>query len=142
MRSRVAEDESVKVARYLNSLRWNIQDQLSLLTPTTVQGYHQLAIKVEEKLKKKQDLGKSRGRGRDFRGKLRGGSSGRTNDQSGYGESKQTKKPCDASQRGGYNRGRGSNNGGRGNQHANGEIVVVDDSSSSFFFYITEIIQV
>lgn len=46
MRSKVVEDEKVKVARYLNGLKWNIQEETSLLTPDTVQKCHQLAIKV------------------------------------------------------------------------------------------------
>lgn len=36
LRSKVVEDESIKVARYLNGLRWNIQEDLSLLSPNTM----------------------------------------------------------------------------------------------------------
>ena len=81
MRSTVVEDESVKVARYLNGLRWTIQEELSLLTPTIVQRSHQLVVKVEENLKRKQDLGSSRHRGRVRDGKgNRGGYGGRNNE--------------------------------------------------------------
>lgn len=55
LRSKIQEDENVKVARYLNGLRWNIQEELSLLCPTTVQKCYQLALKVEERSKKKQE---------------------------------------------------------------------------------------
>ena len=59
-------------------------------------------------------LGKNKGRGRDFRGGSRGGSSGRTNEQRNYGDSKWNEQTSENSQRGGLNRGRGSNNGSRG----------------------------
>lgn len=40
LRSKVQEEESIKVARYLSSLKWNIQEEISLWTPTTIQKCH------------------------------------------------------------------------------------------------------
>jgi hypothetical protein len=49
------------VARYLNGLRYEIQDELSMLTIRTVEDAYQMALKAEEKLSRKQG---QRGRGR------------------------------------------------------------------------------
>ena len=93
MRSNVTEDESLKVARYLNGLKWNIQEEMDLLSPKTVHQCYQLAIKIEERSKRKQDqASKGRGKGRDQRDQRgqRGGYQGRGNDQRNQGESKLT----------------------------------------------------
>jgi hypothetical protein len=55
------ESDDEKVARYLNGLRYDIQDELSMLTIRTVEDAYQLALKEEEKLSRKQG---QRGRGR------------------------------------------------------------------------------
>lgn len=47
------EDEVEKVARYLNGLRYNIQDEISLNTPRTVEECFQMAMTAEEKIKNK-----------------------------------------------------------------------------------------
>ena len=47
MRSKKQEEESLKVERYLSGLKWNIQEELSLWDPTTVQRCHQLEAKAE-----------------------------------------------------------------------------------------------
>ena len=39
-----------RVARYINGLRYDIQDELSLLNLKTVEDVYQVASKVEEKL--------------------------------------------------------------------------------------------
>jgi hypothetical protein len=49
---RKSNDE--KVSRYLNGLRYDIQDELSMLTIQTVEDAYQLALKAEEKLSCKQ----------------------------------------------------------------------------------------
>jgi hypothetical protein len=49
------------VARYLNGLRYDIQDELSMVTIRTVEDAYQMALKAEEKLSRKQG---QRGRGR------------------------------------------------------------------------------
>jgi hypothetical protein len=61
------ERDDEKVARYLNGLRYDIQDELSMLTIRTVEDAYQMALKAEEKLSRKQG---QRGRGRSHpRGK-------------------------------------------------------------------------
>jgi hypothetical protein len=49
------------VARYLNGLRYDIQDELSMVTIRKVEDAYQMALKAEEKLSQKQG---QRGRGR------------------------------------------------------------------------------
>jgi hypothetical protein len=61
-----SDDE--KVVRYMNGLRYDIQDEMSMMTIQTVEDSYQMALKVEEKLSRKQG---QRGRGRSRpRGKL------------------------------------------------------------------------
>jgi hypothetical protein len=61
------ESDDEKVARYLNGLRYDIQDELSMVTLRTVEEAYQMALKAEEKLSRKQG---QRGRGRSqLRGK-------------------------------------------------------------------------
>jgi hypothetical protein len=62
------ESNDEKVARYMNGLRYEIQDELNLATIRTVEDAYQLALKAEEKLSRKQS---QRGRGRSQpKGKL------------------------------------------------------------------------
>jgi hypothetical protein len=62
------ESDDEKVARYLNGLRYDIQDELSMVTIRTVEDAYQMALKTEEKLSRKQG---QRGRGRSQpRGKV------------------------------------------------------------------------
>ena len=69
MRSKVTEDENLKVDRYLSGLKWSIQEETTLLNPKIVHQCYQLAIKIEEKNKRKHDQSsKGIGRGRDHRG--------------------------------------------------------------------------
>ncbi|XP_057822251.1 uncharacterized protein LOC131034698 [Cryptomeria japonica] len=62
------EDEVEKVARYLGGLRFNIQDELVVANPRTVEEYFQLALRVEEKIERKQDKS-NKGRDRNTRGR-------------------------------------------------------------------------
>jgi hypothetical protein len=55
------ESNDEKVARYMNGLRYEIQDEMSMLTIRTVEDAYQMALKAEEKLSRKQG---QRGRGR------------------------------------------------------------------------------
>jgi hypothetical protein len=55
------ERNDEKVARYMNGLRYEIQDELNLATIRTVEDAYQLALKVEEKLSSRQS---QRGKGR------------------------------------------------------------------------------
>jgi hypothetical protein len=67
IRASYTEDSSEKVARYMNGLRLEIQDELSLLSPNTVEEAYQCALKVEEKLNRRHNSGK--GKGQAYRGK-------------------------------------------------------------------------
>jgi hypothetical protein len=55
------ESNDEKVARYMNGLRYEIQDEMSMETIRTVEDAYQMALKAEEKLGRKQS---QRGRGR------------------------------------------------------------------------------
>ncbi|XP_059066667.1 uncharacterized protein LOC131857900 [Cryptomeria japonica] len=69
IRSGREEDEVVKVTRYLGGLRFNIQDDLVVANPSNVKECYQLALKVEENMKRRQDKA-IRGRGnRNGRGR-------------------------------------------------------------------------
>ena len=48
------ESDDEKVARYLNGLRYDIQDEISMLMNRMVEDAYQLALKDEEKLRRKQ----------------------------------------------------------------------------------------
>ena len=50
-----------KVARYINGLRYEIQDEISMMSVRTVEDPYQFALKAEEKLARKQN---QRGKGR------------------------------------------------------------------------------
>ena len=70
LRSGIQEEEPLNMARYLGGLKQNIQEEISLLTPTIVHKCFQLSLKVEDKNKKKEDSKfKGRGRGKDGRNK-------------------------------------------------------------------------
>jgi hypothetical protein len=51
------ESDDEKVARYLNGLRYDIQDELSMVTIRTMEDAYQMALKDEEKLSHKQVKG-------------------------------------------------------------------------------------
>jgi hypothetical protein len=55
------ESNDEKVARYMNGLRYEIQDEMSMETIRTVEDAYQMDLKAEEKLSRKQS---QRGRGR------------------------------------------------------------------------------
>eukprot|EP00253_Pinus_taeda_P027613 PITA_27613 len=62
-----AKDDVEKVARYINGLRYDIQDEISLLSPNTIEDAYQAALKAEEKMLRKQNQknrGKSSTRGK------------------------------------------------------------------------------
>jgi hypothetical protein len=48
------ESNDEKVARYLNGLRYDIQDELSMVTIRTVEDAYQMALKSEDKLSRKK----------------------------------------------------------------------------------------
>jgi hypothetical protein len=61
------ERDEEKVSRYINGLRYEIQDELSMKTVRTVEDAYQMALKAEEKLARKksqQNRGRSLNRGK------------------------------------------------------------------------------
>jgi len=48
------QDTNEKVARYVNGLRMEIQDEISVLSPKIVEEAYQMVLKTEEKLMRKQ----------------------------------------------------------------------------------------
>ena len=127
LRSKVVEDESIKLARYLNGLKWSIQEEMSLVNFKSIRQCYQMALKIEEKSKRKQDSSKGKGKGKDTKGQ-RGGYGGRSSDSRAQGEVKFSEQQEGSSSRGGRGRnsnsnfrGRsgGSSQSGRGNYFAN-----------------------
>ena len=67
IRARHAEDDVEKVARYINGLRYDIQDEIRLLSLKTIEDAYQATLKVEENMMRKKNQrrrGKSSARGR------------------------------------------------------------------------------
>lgn len=86
LRSKKHEKEEEKVARYLNGLRKNIQDEINIMAPDTMHKCFQLALRVEDKIKRSGEQN-NRGRGgRNFRGR---GGFGRRNVPFKNGDSNQ-----------------------------------------------------
>jgi hypothetical protein len=48
------EKDDEKVSRYINGLRYEIQDEINMMTVRTVEDAYQIALKAEEKLARKQ----------------------------------------------------------------------------------------
>jgi hypothetical protein len=48
------ERDEEKVSRYINGLRYDIQDKINMATVRTVEDVYQIALKAEEKLARKQ----------------------------------------------------------------------------------------
>jgi len=106
------QDTTEKISRYMNGLRMEIQDEISILSPKIVEEAYQMALKVEEKLLRKQSA-KARG---TFRGKGSQGSRGRsTTPRDGASSSSPQHASTEGDARGRRNsyRGRGGRNRGR-----------------------------
>eukprot|EP00253_Pinus_taeda_P033559 PITA_33559 len=95
-----AQNTDEMVARCMNVLGMDIQDEISLLSPKIVEEAYQIALKAEEKLMRKQY---ARGRG-TFRGKESQGGSGRSIEPTEGASSSSTQHAST----GGDARGRGS----------------------------------
>ena len=54
MREGYIEDIAEKVARHLNGLRYDIQDELSLVSPTGVDEAYQYALRAGERIQRRQ----------------------------------------------------------------------------------------
>jgi hypothetical protein len=61
IRTRQRERDEEKFSRYINGLRYEIQDDLRMMSVKTVEHAYQFSLKVEEKLARKQI---QRGRGK------------------------------------------------------------------------------
>jgi uncharacterized protein YjbK len=48
------ESDDEKVSKYMNGLRYDIQDEMSMVTIRTVEDSYHMALKVEEKMNRKQ----------------------------------------------------------------------------------------
>ncbi|XP_059067510.1 uncharacterized protein LOC131858325 [Cryptomeria japonica] len=114
LKAKMFETEKQKLARYINGLKYSIQDELTLVSVESVHKCFQLALKIEEKQKRRGE--QSKGRGNSFRG--RGRFNGRGTFPKSQGESSNQSADNDASGRGSF-RGRGSNNG-RGRSRGRG----------------------
>lgn len=103
VRTKVKESEDEKVARYLNGLIFIIQEDLNIHTSEIVQKCFQLALKVEENLKRRHEKN-GRGKGRQQRG-VRGTFRGRGNGFGYQGDSNQedSRGENSCNQGGGYN---------------------------------------
>ena len=107
------QDIDEKVARYVNGIRMEIQDEISVLSPKTVEETYQMVLKAEKKLIRKKS---ARNRG-TFRGRGSQGGRGRsTEPRDGASSSSSQHAPTggDASGRGNFSRGRGGRDRGRG----------------------------
>ena len=111
LKAKKQEEELERVARYLNGLRMKIQEEISLLALDTLGKCFQLALKVEEKLKRKSERRQGGRSGRNDQG--RGNFNNRGQGQRSQGESNPKEQVGDSSSRGGYG-GRGSNGGRSG----------------------------
>ena len=106
------QDRAEKISRYINGIKTEIQDEISILSPKTVEEAYQMALKAEEKLIRKKY---TKGRG-NFRG--RGSQGGRgisTAPRDGASSSSPQYAPTegDTSGRRSSYRGRGGRNRGR-----------------------------
>jgi hypothetical protein len=91
------ESDDEKVARYMNGLQYDIQDEMRMMTIRNVENSYQMALKVEDKLSRKEG---QRGRGRNQ-------SRGKTISQDRTQKPKEEeKKPQTQPERGGSSQGR------------------------------------
>jgi hypothetical protein len=93
------EGDEENVVRYINGLRYEIQDELSMMLRKTVEDAYQFALKEEDKLARKQS---QRGRGK-IPGQTRG--KGFTHDKA-HKSKDEAEKPHSHSEKGGSSRGR------------------------------------
>eukprot|EP00253_Pinus_taeda_P003119 PITA_03119 len=112
IRAGEVQNTDERVARYMNGLRMDIQDEISLLSPKIVEEAYQITLKAEEKLMRKQSA-----RGREtFRGKESQGDSGRSTAPAEGASSSSTQHAStvgDARGRGSFSKGREGRGGGR-----------------------------
>ena len=106
------EDTPEKTTKYINGLRLDIQDEINILSPRTIEEACQCALKVEEKITRKQKssrgCGFAKGKGQSTR---RGKFPAQKNDEGSSNQQGQSEK--EGGSRGGrpYQRGRGRGRG-------------------------------
>jgi hypothetical protein len=105
------EKDEQKVARYINGLRYEIQDEINMMSIRTVEDAYQFTLKVEEKLARKQS---QRGR---VRGSVPSKRRGFTHDRT-HQSKDETEKPHSHLERGGSSQGR--QDGGRSSSRGRG----------------------
>eukprot|EP00253_Pinus_taeda_P022992 PITA_22992 len=70
LRARYTEDTAERTTRYVNGLRMEILDEISILSPNNTEEAYQSAIKAEENLNRRQNArrgrGSNRGRGQSY----------------------------------------------------------------------------
>eukprot|EP00253_Pinus_taeda_P024402 PITA_24402 len=94
------KDTPEKTARFVNGLRMEILDEISILSPNFIKEAYQSALKAEEKITRKQNAKRGRGSGRE-RGQYFG--RGKTTNSNEEGNSSKTIGPTDKEgQRGAY----------------------------------------
>ena len=103
--------------RFVNGLRWEILDEISILSPRTIDEAYQIALKAEEKINRKQN---SRRGGGSSRGKGRAYGRGRAANPSDEGSSSKTPRTIEK-----YNNTRGGRpyQCGRGNGRGRGAAI-------------------
>eukprot|EP00253_Pinus_taeda_P014351 PITA_14351 len=112
LRARYTGDTLEKTARYINGLRLEILDEISILSPRNIEEAYQSAMKAEKKITRKQNARRGRGTGRG-RGQSygRGQTASNSKDDSSSKASRTVEKGDIT--RGGrpYQRGRGNGRG-------------------------------
>ena len=70
LRAGYIEDTTERIARYVNGLRLDILDEISILSPNNTEEAYQSAMKAEEKITRRQNTrrgrGASRGKGQSY----------------------------------------------------------------------------
>ena len=66
LRAGYVENTPKKTTRFVNGLRMEILDEISILFPKTIEEAYQSALKAEEKIDRKQNARRGRGSGRGW----------------------------------------------------------------------------
>ena len=105
----MTETERQKLTRYLQGLKYSIQDELALFNPNSVHACFQMALRIEEKLKRKSDSQNKNKGGRSSRGResFEGRGSFKRNEESSGKESHEGESSNRGSFRGRRGNGRG-----------------------------------
>ena len=113
VRAGYVEELVEKDARYVNGLSMDIQEEISMISPRTMEEAYQCALRAEEKIARKQSFnrghGLARGRGQATGRGIFGPQRGKSNNNSSYQE--QHGIGSDSSRRGPYQGGRGRGQG-------------------------------